>query len=298
MHHGIAAAANARRDRAPHVVPEARRDAVSALVTSFRMYDATPAVAAGWRELFERVFDAVGADVRFVAHRYPQPIASLWREPGLCAAFMCGWPFVRATVRMQAIAAPVPSPPRYAGLARYCSEFLVRDDSGWASLEDTFGQRIGWMPPDSQSGFNAPRAMLARYVTECRRTLYRQSCGPFMTPAKLMDALRANEVDVVAVDGFYLDLVRHSEPAMLAGVRTVATTPWTPIPLLVAAPGVDTDLVARLREHLVTLHEDSASAAYLRDVALARFVIPDLASYAQLPALARFAIERGYETIV
>jgi ABC-type phosphate/phosphonate transport system, periplasmic component len=118
---------------------------------------------------------------------------------------------------MQAIAAPVPSPPRYAGLARYCSEFLVRDDSGWASLEDTFGQRIGWMPPDSQSGFNAPRAMLARYVTEGRRTLYRQSCGPFMTPAKLMDALRANEVDVVAVDGFYLDLVRHSEPAMLAG---------------------------------------------------------------------------------
>jgi len=261
------------------------------------MYDATPAVAAAWRALFERVFAAVGADVRFVAHHYPQPIASLWSERGLCAAFMCGWPFVRATVRMQAIAAPVPSPPRYAGLARYCSEFLVRDDSGWASLEDTFGHRIGWMPPDSQSGFNAPRALLARYATGPGRTLYRQSRGPFVTPAKLLGALRTDEVDVVAIDGFYLDLVRHSDPAMLAGLRTVATTSWTPIPLLVAAPDVDRDLVARLRQHLVMLHEDSASAPYLRDVALARFVVPDVASYAQLPAMARFAAERGYDTI-
>jgi ABC-type phosphate/phosphonate transport system substrate-binding protein len=270
---------------------------VSALVTSLRMYNATPAVAAAWRALFERVFTAVGADVRFVDHRYPQPIAALWEEPGLCAAFMCGWPFVHSNRGLQAIAAPVPSPVRYAGLARYCSEFLVREASGWTSLEDTFAHRIGSMPPDSQSGFNAPRALLARYVTERRRTLYRESLGPFMTPAKLLDAVRANEVDVVAVDGFYLDLVRHAEPAMLAGLRTVATTPWTPIPLLVAAPGVDRKLVARLRENLVTLHDDSASAACLRAVALARFVVPDVASYAQLPEMARFAIERSYETI-
>jgi ABC-type phosphate/phosphonate transport system substrate-binding protein len=270
---------------------------VTALVTSFRMYDATPRIAAAWRTLFEPVFAAAGADVRFVEHRYPQSIASLWSEPGLCAAFMCGWPFVCADVGMQAVAAPVPSPARYAGFSRYCSEFLVREASGWTALEDTFGHRIGSMPPDSQSGFNAPRALLARYVTERRRLLYRQSRGPFITPAKLLDALRTNEVDVVAVDGFYLDLVRHSEPAMLAGLRTVATTPWTPIPLLVAAPGVDRDLVARLRECLLTLHEHSASAARLRDVALARFVVPDLSSYAQLPQMGRFAIARGYDTI-
>ena len=261
------------------------------------MYNATPALAAAWRALFERVFATVGADVRFLDHRYPQPIASLWDEPGLCAAFMCGWPFVRSNRGMQAIAAPVPSPARYAGLARYRSEFLVREASGWTSLEDTFEHRIGWMPADSQSGFNAPRALLARYVTGRRRTLYRESHGPFMTPAKLLDALRTNEVDVVAVDGFHLDLVRHCEPSTLAGLRTIATTPWTPIPLLVAAPDVDPHLVARLREHLLALHEDSASAACLRAVALARFVVPDIASYAQLPEMARFATERGYDAI-
>jgi ABC-type phosphate/phosphonate transport system substrate-binding protein len=267
------------------------------LITSLRMYNATPAAAKAWRALFEQVFANVGAHVRFIEHRFPLPIASLWREPGLCGAFMCGLPFVRADRAMQPIAAPVPSPARYAGLPRYCSEFLVRDDGGFHSLDDTFGHRIGWMPQDSQSGFNAPRALLAQHVSGERRTLYGESRGPFMTPAQLLGALRSGDVDVVAIDGFYLDLVRLHEPSLLRDLRTVAATPWTPIPLLVAAPDVDGALVARLRECLVTLHEQPSATQYLRAVALARFVEPDIGSYARLLEMARFAETRGYEAI-
>lgn len=267
------------------------------LVTSFRMYEVTPAVKGAWRELFAPVFADIGADVRFVDHAYPQPIASLWRESGLFASFMCGWPFVRANDVMQPVVAPVPAPPRYEGLPRYCSEFLVRDDSGFQSLEDTFDHRIGWMPQDSQSGFNAPRALLAQHVNVERRTLYRESRGPFATPTQLIGALRGGEVDVVAVDGFFLDLVRQHAPSRLAGLRTVATTPWTPIPLLVAAPDVDTRLVARLRDQLLRLHEDVATSRFLADVLVDRFVVPDVAAYSTLDAMSRFAIERGYEAI-
>ena len=267
------------------------------LVTSLRMYDATPAVADAWRSLFVPAFAEAGVDVRFIEHRAPLPIASLWAEPGLCAAFMCGLPFVRAERAMQAIAAPVPAPSRYAGLPRYCSEFLVRDDGGQASLTDTFGQRIGCMPRGSQSGFNAPRALLARYVDDSRRSLYRESPGPFTTPSQLLEALRDGKVDVVALDGFYLDLLRLHAPARLAGLRTVATTPWTPIPLLVAAPEVDGDVVARLREVFLNLHQQPSASQRLRDVALARFVEPDVASYAQLLDMERFAESRGYDTI-
>ena len=87
------------------------------LITSFRMYAAVPRAAQAWRALFERVFADTGADIRVIEHRWPDPIAELWAKPELCCAFMCGWPFARSVV-MQAIAAPVPSPPRYAGLPR------------------------------------------------------------------------------------------------------------------------------------------------------------------------------------
>ena len=266
------------------------------MITSFRMYNAVPRAAQAWRALFERVFAETNIDIRIVEHGWPAPIDALWREPELCCAFMCGWPFVRAG-RMQAIAAPVPSPQRYEGLPRYCSEFLVREDSGLRSLEDTFGHRLGWMAADSQSGFNAPRAHLARFVGPHRPALFAEVRGPLGTPMKALEALRAGAVDVTALDSFFLDLCRYHEPAKLDGIRSVATTPWTPIPLLVAAPGVDRDAVSRLRSHLVTIDTLPSYAALLADVLLARFVEPDAKAYRALEAMAQSAADAGYETI-
>jgi ABC-type phosphate/phosphonate transport system substrate-binding protein len=270
---------------------------MAAHVTSFRMYNAAPRAAAAWRALFERVFADAAVDVQLIEHRWPRPIDELWSEPALCCAFMCGWPFVRSERGMQAIAAPVPSPPRYDGLPRYCSEFLVREESEWTSIEQTFGHRIGWMSNDSQSGFNAPRAFLARYASPERMAVYREARGPFVTPARTLAALHGGEVDVVALDGYFLDLCRRHDPAMVAGLRCVATTPWTPIPLLVAAPGVEEAIVQRLRAHLLDLHTRPTFAPLLADALLQRFAAPDLASYRELESIARFAIDRGYEVI-
>jgi ABC-type phosphate/phosphonate transport system substrate-binding protein len=266
------------------------------VITSFRMYNAVPRAARAWRALFERVFADTGLDIQIVDHAWPAPIDALWREPELCCAFMCGWPFAQSPA-MQMIAAPVPSPARYEGLPRYCSEFLVRKTSGWRSLEQTFGHRFGWMAGNSQSGFNAPRAHLARFSTSQRPALYRQSIGPLGTPAKTLDALRAEDVDVIALDSFFLDLCRHHELAKLDGLQCVATTPWTPIPLLVAAPSIDNTVVVRLREHLITLDSQPSYARLLDDVLLTRFVAPDAMAYRELEGMATFASEAGYEAI-
>ena len=85
---------------------------MTALVTSFRMYNAGQRAAAAWRTLFERVFAELALDIGVIEHGWPDPIDALWQRADLCSAFMCGWPFVRADRTMQPIAAPVPSPPR------------------------------------------------------------------------------------------------------------------------------------------------------------------------------------------
>jgi ABC-type phosphate/phosphonate transport system substrate-binding protein len=261
------------------------------------MYAASAAVLGSWRALFSRIFRDVGIDVRFIDHGFPQPIDELWRMPGLCCDFMCGWPFVRSEGRMRAIASPVPSPRRYAGLPRYCSEFLVRERSGWTSIEETFGHRVGWMSDDSQSGFNAPRAFLSTFVTTTRTTLFGESRGPYVTPARLLDALHRDEVDVVAVDGFYLDLCRRHAPERLASLRTIAHTPWTALPLLVAGSGVPQTAIEQLRECLLGAGAQAAYASLLDDVLLQGFVLPPLDSYRELETMAALAIDRGYPSI-
>ena len=263
------------------------------MIANFRMYSPVPAAARAWQALFERVLADAGLDMPIVEHKPPAPLAELYTRDDLGCAFMCGWPFVRAG-RMLPIAAPVPSPARYEHLPRYCSEFLVRESSGWRTLDDTFGHRFGWTSADSQSGFNAPRAHLSCFR---RRSLYSETKGGLGAPMAALDALRRGDVDVTALDGFWLDIVRRHDPSRLEGVRTVAVTPWTPIPLLVAAPHADEATVERLRETLTAAHGQSGYAPLLADVLVERFVTSDAASYARLDAMAREAEAAGYGDI-
>jgi len=267
------------------------------VIAAFRMYEALPAAAAAWRALFERVFAELSLDILVIEHRFPQPIDALWAEPALACGFMCGWPFARSIVPMQPIAAPVPSPARYAGLARYCSDYVARAESGWSRLAQAFGHRFGWMAENSQSGFNAPRAHLAGFLSPQRRELFSASVGPLGNPARTLEALREDRVDLVAVDGFYLDLVRHHEPARLEGLAVIGSTPWAPIPLLVAAPGIDAGVVGRLREHLARVHEIAAYAPLLAETLVSRFVPPDVAAYAETERMRERAELAGYTAI-
>src|SRR5690606_32975286 len=161
----------------------------------------------------------------------------------------CGWPFQVARQRGRhytPVAAVIPDWPVYEGQPRYRSEFLVRADSKYNALEDAFGSRYGWMVRDSQSGWNAPRAVLAGYATGPTTTLFAESKGPYGNPRGLLKALQSNEIDLTAIDSSYLDLLREHDPNALHGLRTLAYTPWTPNPLLVSGPDVDPETSARL----------------------------------------------------
>ena len=261
------------------------------------MYNATPRSAAAWRALFSRAHADAGLDIEIIEHKWPLPIDELWSRDNLCGAFMCGWPFVRSEAGMQAIAAPVPSAARYEDQPRYCSEFLAREESGWTTLEQAFGHRFGWMAANSQSGFNAPRAHLSRYVSAAGPSLFAEVMGPLGAPAQALGALAEGTVDLIALDGFYLDLLRQHEPAKLAGLRCIAMTAWTPIPLLVAAPAVPPETVERLRAHLLKLHEQPSYAPLLAEAGVRRFAPADPDSYAMLEEMARDAAARGYEVI-
>ena len=57
---------------------------------------------------------------------------------------MCGLPYSRAEPRPALVAAPVPSPADFHGQPLYWSELVVRADSGFELIEDTFGHRMAF----------------------------------------------------------------------------------------------------------------------------------------------------------
>ena len=265
------------------------------LVANSRMYGATPDAAAAWRALFGWVAARSGVPLDDVAHAPPAPMADLWRRPDLGAAFMCGRPWTRAEPRPAPIAAPIPSPERYAGLPRYCTDIVVRSDSPFRALADTFGHRLGYTIEESQSGFNALRHHLLAYRTPERPRLYAESVGPLLTPRGVVEALMAGRIDVGPLDSWSHDLMRRDPEDPVHRLRTIATTAPTPIPFVVASPETPVEAVMRLREAFLEVSDEPALARLRERLLLAGFAPVDPVAYDLLIAQDREALAAGYD---
>src|ERR1041384_7937898 len=108
-------------------------------VASARMYSWAPTLTAAWTRLLEWVSARAGNATQVLEIADPYPLEALWARDDLGCVFMCGYPWALRTERPHLLAAPVPSPPRYRGQPIYFTDFIVRADSTFTTLEDTFG---------------------------------------------------------------------------------------------------------------------------------------------------------------
>lgn len=260
------------------------------LVSNARMYAAVPGAVDAWRAFFAWLAEASGVGLTVIDHAYPAPLGALWERDDLGCAFMCGYPFMRASRRPRPLAAPVPAAVRYGGRPVYATDFAVRADSAYMTLTDTFGGRLGYTVDSSQSGFNAVRHHLLRYRNPARQRLYRQSIGGLHTPRRVVEALRDGRIDVGPLDSYAFDLMRRHEPALAAEVRIVESTALTPAPFLVAGRECPDETVDRLQSALFGF-EDRRLAEALCLIGFAPVSVPD---YEVLLERAREAEAAGY----
>ncbi|UZN51749.1 PhnD/SsuA/transferrin family substrate-binding protein [Cupriavidus cauae] len=262
------------------------------MIANARMYSVSPQAGAAWRTLLMRVAQRAGVELAYVEHDAPAPIRALWERDDCACVLMCGYPFATAPVRYRLLAAPVPDLPRYGGLPRYFSEFIVRADSPCASLAQTFGTRLACMLPESNSGYNAPRRYLMEFGL-VDGALYLPTEAATPTPQDVIDAVIAGRAEVGVVDSYVLDLLRLHAPGRIAALRTLAVTQSSPIPPLVASPGIDEEIAARLRGALLDAHRDPDCAEALATLRLARFAAVEPGDYRRLVRWAREADHAG-----
>jgi ABC-type phosphate/phosphonate transport system substrate-binding protein len=242
-----------------------------AYVANARMYSANAGAASAWKELFEWLAQESQVELRVIDHKFPAPLAELWSRPDLGCAFMCGFPYKLAKHPPRPVAAPVPLGPLAKGAPVYATRLVVRADSAFQSLQDTFGGRLGYTVEDSHSGYNALRHHLLPYRRQFGANLYRASIGPLTTPRRVIEALVSGEIDVGPLDSYALDLMVRHEPEMAKQIRIVATTDLAPIPFLVASRECPDDVVMSLQAALFSFGDAEACAEIRQRLCLQRF---------------------------
>jgi ABC-type phosphate/phosphonate transport system substrate-binding protein len=255
-------------------------------VANARMYSATPQVGADWKTLLHWVLDKAALPWEVIAYAAPAPLSVLWARDDLGVAMMCGLPYALRTPKPLIVAAPVPSPARYGGKAVYFTDMVVRADSPYQSLEDSFGGIAGYTLADSMSGGVAFAHHLEQFRTPSRPRLYKSTVGNLIHARGVIDALARGLIDVGPLDSYYHDLLKRNDPAFAAKVRTVTSTKPIPIPPLVATAPLTQDQMQRLREAFSATQEAPELGAVMERLLLAAFASPCPADYDLVAAIA------------
>lgn len=243
------------------------------MIANARMYSVTPQVAALWKRLLGVVIAKAGAKVEIVDHVPPAPIAELWARPDKAAVFMCGLPWSRATPRPSLVVAPVPSPAAYAGRACYRSDLVVRADSPFQSLEQTFGHRLALTTPESQSGYAA--ALFELMPHGSAKPLYREVIEPRFTPMGALTAVIEGKAEVAPLDSYAFALIGKYAPELAVQVRVIKRTEPTAVPAFVASGAPS----ANIAEAFLSLGIDPEARLLMDELLLQRFAVPRPAEY-------------------
>jgi ABC-type phosphate/phosphonate transport system substrate-binding protein len=264
------------------------------LVANARMYSVTPETARAWHRLFDWLAATSGAALDVIEHAYPARLPDLWARPDLGAAFVCGWPYASRLRDLQIVAAPIPRLERAGGRAVYWTDMVVKADRPHRKLEDTFGGRIAFTSKDSHSGFNAVRRLLMQHASSRPDALYSSAIGPLVTPRRSLESVLSGDADVAPVDAYAHALLQRHCPELTAGVRTIAMTDVTPIPLLVASAATDSAPIARMRAALVGAGQNPTARGLLDDLVLEGFAEVEPGDYDVTQSWARDAERAGW----
>ena len=267
------------------------------MIANARMYSVSAETGAVWRELLSGILAQAGVPATLIDHPAPAPLEDLWNRPDLAAVFMCGLPFSRAQPQPVLIAAPIPSPPEFHGAPAYWSDFVVREDSAFRTVPDTFGRRIAFTVPGSQSGCAAaltylmalhhkmaPDAVAPTPRHESLRApLFSEIIAPTITPVGALSAVIDGAADIAPIDSYALRLLRRYRPDLTSAVRVVGQTLPTPIPPLVASATAASERdLAALQLAFLQAHQNRSQKSLMDELLLLGFARPDPNAYAVL----------------
>jgi phosphonate transport system substrate-binding protein len=218
------------------------------------------------RSYLERV---VGGPVRLVTRRTYQEITSLLVSGQLDAAWICGYPFVAYRPQLALVAVPL-----WRGQPLYRSYLIAGRDREASSLDDLKADTHAFSDPDSNSGWLVTATALAkrgqvpdRYFSQTIFTWGHRN---------VVRAVASGLADSGSVDGYVYEVMRETEPDLIAGTRVVSTSGLLGFPPVACASTMAQEPRTQLfQSGLVRMGEDGDGRAVLAMLRLDGFTVAE-----------------------
>ncbi len=223
-----------------------------------------------------------------------QPAAKAWSDPDLLLSQCCGADLTGVyTGRLRVVATPRYGAPGCTA-AGYASLVVVAESSDIQELADLRGRVAAINHPESHSGMNALRALIAPLSRGGRFFAAVEVSGAHAASLALV---ASGAAEVAAIDCVSHALLARHRPQALAGTRVLCRTASAPAPPYVTRADAGDDLVRHLQAALRAALADPELEATREQLLLDGIELLPPSAYLRIPAFARLAARHGYPVL-
>ena len=218
-------------------------------------------------------------------------VHELWTDPGLLLSQCCGADLVgRCAGTLALVATPRYSAPGCDN-SLYSSVILVAEDSRATELSDLRGAVCVVNYPESHSGVNALRALVAPFSRGGR--FFSRVVTSGSHPASVA-AVARGEADIAAIDCVTYALLERYRPSLLEGTRRLCYSARAPGIPFVTRAGSDSNRIGQLQNALREAFEEPEVRAAGAAVFIDGVEILPLSAYDRIIEFQRLAAAQGY----
>lgn len=264
------------------------------MIAALPMYFAPlDAVQAFWSAVAALLRQQVDGDIP-QALTWPDDYHAHWLQPDLLLSQTCGYPLTTSLQgKVQLVGTFAYDVPQAQGIE--CQSVLIcRSPDSRQTLADFAGCTLAFNGTDSQSGYNALRALLAQSGATppfFGRSISTGSHG------KSIAAVHTGQADMAAIDCVTWALWQRSNPALVADLRVFAHTDSYPGLPLVSALATPAATLQALQQALRTVACDAAFAALRAPLLIKGFAVTTLTQYQRCTQMQALALERGWTAL-
>jgi ABC-type phosphate/phosphonate transport system substrate-binding protein len=174
------------------------------------------------------------------------------------------------------------------------SVLIARNEHASLALEGFRQRRVAFNSADSQSGYNALRALVAPLAWQGRFFSQALVTGDHR---QSVDAVREGRADLAAIDCVTWALLQKYAPQASLGLQAIGySAPYPGLPLI-SAIGRDAREVAALRSALRAVAQDPAARPHFDALLITGFESPAISVYQRCLDMEHQAIAQGFPVL-